>query len=920
MNRQDQEIVLLAPLSGPVVPIEDVPDPVFAGKLFGDGIGLDPLDNLLVAPCDGTISHLARTGHAVTLTTGEGAELLLHIGIDTVELKGEGFTPKVREGERVVAGQSLIEFDADYVARRAHSLVTVVAIANGDAFQIARRGSGPMQAGRTMLLTLVSTGNAVVSHGASDAERSAAAGAAAAGTHASAEASSAAASAASSSAGSTAGTAVASEATAAAAVAVAESASAGTVVTEPALAGATSTEARADVTLAHKGGLHARPAARAREAARKFASKVELHFDGRHAPLNSIVSLLGLGAGEGARVTVIATGHDAQAALAAVVAELEHEAQSEREELPAGAVSPPPPRADNAAGAALDPNTLAGVAASSGVGVGTLVRWDDADLAPPELASGTSAAESRALDKALAAVDEELKTTVHNASQRGAVGEAGIFAVHRVLLEDPALVDAARDLISLGKSAGFAWREAIRAQTSMLGRLDDALLAERAADLRDIEKRVLRALGLSSANRTRALPDEAVLVAEEFTPSDLSGLDTSRVTGLVTARGGATSHAAIIARQLGIPALVAVGDALHAIPDGTMVVVDASAGRLEYAPTTLDIDRARTERARLASVREFNRKSASQAASTTDGRAIEIAANIATTGDAEIAVDNGADAVGLLRTELLFIHRKQAPSADEHRDSYQAIVGALQGRTAIIRTLDVGADKEVDYLTLPPEPNPALGLRGIRLAQVRPDLLDEQLRGLLAVQPHGAVRILLPMVTDAGELIRLRARIDELQREAGRTEPVEVGVMIEVPSAALLADQLARYADFLSIGTNDLTQYTLAMDRMQAQLADQADGLHPAVLRLIAATAQGAAKYGRWVGVCGALAGDPVAVPLLVGLGVTELSVDPVSVPAIKARVRKLDYQLCRQRAQDVLALESAQAVRAVSRETWPLD
>jgi phosphoenolpyruvate-protein phosphotransferase len=873
MNRQDHEIVLLAPLSGPVVPIEDVPDPVFAGKLFGDGIGLDPLDNLLIAPCDGTISHLARTGHAVTLTTGEGAELLLHIGIDTVELKGEGFTPKVREGERVVAGQALIEFDSDYVARRAHSLVTVVAIANGDAFQIARRGSGPMQAGRTMLLTLVPTGSPVVGPGATDAERAAAL-----------------------------------------------AATAGTIVTEPAQTAASSaTVAHADVTLAHKGGLHARPAARAREAARKFAAKVELHFEGRHAPLNSIVSLLGLGAGEGARVTVIATGHDAEAALAAVVAELQHEAPSEREALPAGAITPAP-RASGAPGRPLDPNTLAGVAASSGVGVGTLVRWDDGDLTPPELASGTSAAESRTLDKALATVDQELKSIVHSASQRGAVGEAGIFAVHRVLLEDPALVDAARDLISLGKSAGFAWRESIGAQTAMLGRLDDALLAERAADLRDIEKRVLRALGLSSANRTRTLPAEAVLAADEFTPSDLSGLDTSRVTGLVTARGGATSHAAIIARQLGIPALVAVGDALHAIPDGTTVVVDASAGRLEYAPTTLDVDRARTERARLASVREFNRKSASQAASTADGRSIEVAANIATAADAEIAVDNGADAVGLLRTELLFIHRQQAPSADEHRDSYQAIVGALQGRTAIIRTLDVGADKEVDYLTLPPEPNPALGLRGIRLAQVRPDLLDDQLRGLLAVQPHGAVRILLPMVTDAGELIRLRARIDELQREAGRTEPVEVGVMIEVPSAALLADQLARYADFLSIGTNDLTQYTLAMDRMQAQLADQADGLHPAVLRLIAATTQGAAKYGRWVGVCGALAGDPVAVPLLVGLGVTELSVDPVSVPAIKARVRKLDYQLCRQRAQDVLALESAQAVRAVSRETWPLD
>ncbi len=386
------------------------------------------------------------------------------------------------------------------------------------------------------------------------------------------------------------------------------------------------------------------------------------------------------------------------------------------------------------------------------------------------------------------------------------------------------------------------------------------------------------------------------------------------------ARGGATSHASIIARQLGIPALVAVGDALFAIPDGTQVVVDATGGRVEHAPTALDVERARLERQRLAGVREANRRLSGEAASTTDARHIEVAANIATLDDAKTAVENGADAVGLLRTELMFIHRQAAPTTDEHRDSYQSIVDALQGRTAIIRTLDVGADKEVDYLSLPPEPNPALGLRGIRLAQVRPDLLDDQLQGLLAVKPFGAVRILLPMVTDAGELVRIRERIDGFARALGRTEPIEVGVMIEVPSAALLADQLAQHADFLSIGTNDLTQYTLAMDRCQADLAALADGLHPAVLRLVDATVRGAEKHGKWVGVCGALGGDPAAVPVLVGLGVTELSVDPVSVPGIKARVRSLDYALCRQRAQDLLSLDSAQAVRAASREIWPQD
>jgi multiphosphoryl transfer protein len=846
------DFVLLAPFTGPMVPLADVPDPVFADGMFGDGIGIDPLTGVLVSPCDGVITHLARTHHAVTLRTPQGAEILVHIGIDTVELAGKGFTPKVEQGATVRAGDVLIEFDADYVAQHAPSLVSVIAVANSDAFEVVdRAGRGMLKAGESQLLVLRAKGGVKADAARSDSNFT--------------------------------------------------------------------DEARRNVTLGHAGGLHARPAARAREAARGFDAKVEVRFNGRKAPIESVVGLLALGAGEGSTVELLGVGAQAAAAVEAVAAELLREAHGEVEEKPARSQSPAPIAVVREPGKPLDPNTIAGVCASPGIAVGKLVRWDQHDVTPPEQATGTSSAESRALDKAIATIDAELDETVRTASQRGAVGEAGIFAVHRVLLEDPTLLDAARDLISLGKSAGFAWREAIRAQIVLLSNIEDALLAERAADLRDIEKRVLRALGYTNT-AARDLPDEAVLAADEFTPSDLSSLDRTRVTALVMARGGATSHAAIIARQIGIPALVAVGDALYAIPDGTQVVVDASAGRLEHAPTALDVERARLERQRLAGVREVNRRTSQEAAATSDGRTIEVAANIATLDDAQTAVDNGADAVGLLRTELLFIHRQSAPTADEHKDSYQSIVGALKGRTAIIRTLDVGADKEVDYLTLPPETNPALGLRGIRLAQVRPDLLDDQLRGLLAVTPFGTVRILLPMVTDSGELVRLRKRIDELAAEIGRTDPIQVGVMIEVPSAALLADQLAQHADFLSIGTNDLTQYTLAMDRCQADLAAQADGLHPAVLRLIKAATDGAAKHGKWVGVCGALGGDPVAVPLLVGLGVTELSVDPVSVPGIKALVRKLDYQLCRQRAEDALALESAQAVRAASREIWPLD
>lgn len=403
MSHSEGHIVLLAPMTGPVVPLANVPDPVFSGGMFGDGIGVDPLEGRLVAPCDATVTHLARTGHAVTLATAEGAEILLHIGIDTVELNGKGFAPMVEQGAKVRAGDVLIEFDQDQVALRAPSLVSVIAIANSDAFEIVERAQGGMlKAGETPLLLLRARDGA----------------AAAASRQLSA-----------------------------------------TGVTE---------EARAQITLVHAGGLHARPAARAREAARAFDARVEVRYEGRKAAIESVVGLLGLGAGQGATVELLGVGPQAKAAVDAIAHELTREAHGEVEEKPARQSSQAPQTAAPAAGEALAPNTLAGVCASPGVAVGKLVRWDDADLDPPEQASGTSAAESRLLDKAIATVDADLGTTVRDASQRGAVGEAGIFAVHRVLLEDPTLLDAARDLISLGKSAGFAWREAIRAQIGIL--------------------------------------------------------------------------------------------------------------------------------------------------------------------------------------------------------------------------------------------------------------------------------------------------------------------------------------------------------------------------------------------------------------------------------------------------------------------
>ncbi len=407
------------------------------------------------------------------------------------------------------------------------------------------------------------------------------------------------------------------------------------------------------------------------------------------------------------------------------------------------------------------------------------------------------------------------------------------------------------------------------------------------------------------------LPPHAIVVADDLTPSQLTRLPREQLAGVVLARGGATNHVAILCRALAIPALVACGPAALTLAAGSAALLNAGEGWLDGAADAAALDAARQDIAQREQRRRTLREQSAGQARTRDGVAIEVAANIANAAEARDAVLNGADGVGLLRTEFLFIDRHDAPSEDEQRAACQDVLDALQGRPAIIRTLDAGGDKDVPYLPLPAEDNPALGLRGIRTGFAMPEVLDTQLRALLQVKPLSRLRILLPMVADLADLQRVRQRLDELAAELGVAERPQLGVMIEVPSAALLADQLAQHADFLSIGTNDLTQYTLAMDRCHPALAANLDALHPALLRLIALTVHGAAKHGKWVGVCGALASDPQATPVLVGLGVTELSVSPQLVPEIKDAVRRLDSTACQQLALDLQALNSAQQVRA---------
>ncbi len=832
-------LVLRSPLAGWSTPLEEVPDPVFAGRMLGDGVAIDPLGSTLYAPCEGEVVLLPETRHAITLRTAQGLEVLLHLGVDTVGLGGEGFEALVSLGQRVGTGDALIRFDLDLLARRARSVLTPVLVVGGGGTLTRRVQSCAVTVGEVLLEW---------------APRSAAADGPS-------------------------GRAAAGEAH------------------------------RRTVRVALEHGIHARPAARLAAAIAGFRAEVSLHAAGRQANARSAVALMTLGVRSGGQVEIRAAGPDAAVAIEAIEAVL-----SAAEPATASSVSSAAPTPAPALPPRVQPESvgsgavLRGVVASRGFAVGRAAVLRVREVALREAGAGTDH-ETRELDRAQALVRAALEQ-----ARSGAAGPAAeVIEAHLGLLADPHLQVQALDWIARGKSAGYAWRAAIRASVEALCALDDPRMAERADDLIDLERQVLVALGGEQAPPVSALPSGAILIAQQLLPSQLVSLDAERLAGICLAAGGATSHVSILAAAAGIPALVALGPTVVEIAEDTTLILDAEAGELLIDPDERRVEAARARMSRNAQRRARERQAAQRECRTADGTRIDVLANLGSLADAEAAMRNGAEGCGLLRTEFLFLERRQAPSEAEQHDEYQRIARALAGKPLTIRTLDIGGDKPIDYLPLPEEENPALGLRGVRTSLWREDLLDEQLRAVLTVQPTGQCRILLPMITDVAELRTVRAHIIEASRRVGRTAPIELGVMIETPASALIADVLAREADFFSIGTNDLTQYTLAMDRGHPQLAARLDALHPAVLSLIARTAEAAHRHGRGVAVCGGLASDPVAAPILIGLGVHELSCAPAAIPSVKALIGELTLEQCKRWAREALEQESAEAVRALS-------
>jgi phosphocarrier protein FPr len=661
------------------------------------------------------------------------------------------------------------------------------------------------------------------------------------------------------------------------------------------------------VTAPSPHGLHARPSTLLVETAKRFKSEIAVRFGEKTANAKSVVSLLRLGATGGSELTISADGPDAAQALAAIAEAFAHGLGEGQAEAVSPAQAPIPSRPVVAYGGRV----LAGVSASPGIAMGPVWHFKRERLVVHQHAPDPELQRDR-LAKALAGATAELNNLYQEFWKKAGTAKADIFKAHLELLEDPEMVTEAQRRIGTGESAGWAWRETYEERAVVLAGLTDPLLAARAGDLRDVGRRVLRFLADVVEGETTAPDHPVIILAEDLAPSDTARLDPRAVLGLCTAGGGATSHTAIIARSLDLPAVVAAGPAVLDLKDGQECILDGDNGVLVAEPLQADRDLAGALKRESLARREEERQSCYQPALTTDGVRVEVVANIARPAEAEAAVNGGAEGIGLVRTEFLFLERDTPPSEDEQVVAYETILRAMNGLPVILRTLDIGGDKEVPYLSMPAEENPFLGVRGLRLCLQRQDLFRTQLRAIFRASRLGSVRLMFPMVTMPSELIQAKAIAEEVRREVG-AEPVEVGIMIEVPAAVVLADQFAREVDFFSIGTNDLTQYVLAMDRMHPVLAPQADGLNPAVLRMVHQTVEAARRAGIWVGACGGIAGDPAGAMMLAGLGVAELSVSIPSIAAIKARMRGLAMSRLQELARRALDCQSAAEVRALA-------
>lgn len=558
---------------------------------------------------------------------------------------------------------------------------------------------------------------------------------------------------------------------------------------------------------------------------------------------------------------------------------------------------------------------LSGIAASNGIAIAKAFRLEHPDLTVDKKNVADPQAEierfGSAVDESIAELEVIKKRTAEQISEK----EADIFGAHLLVLQDPELIGPITDKIKTDSvNAEFALHETSTMFVDMFEAMDNEYMKERAADVRDVTKRVLaHLLGVKIQNPS-LITDEVVIIAEDLTPSDTVQLNPQYIKGFITDIGGRTSHSAILARTLEIPAVVGAKSAMSSIQNGTIVIIDGLEGEILLDPDEATLAEYKEKQTAFAGQKAEWAKLKNEATLTKDGVAVELGANIGTPKDLTGVLENGGEAIGLYRTEFLYMGRDNFPTEQEQFDAYSAVLKGMEGKPTVVRTLDIGGDKELSYLKLPKELNPFLGLRAIRLCLEMPDMFRTQLRALLRASVHGNLKIMFPMIATLDEFREAKALLleEKAKLEAEGVEvsdSIEVGIMVEIPSTAVMADTFAKEVDFFSIGTNDLIQYTMAADRMNESVSYLYQPYNPAILRLVKTVIDASHKEGKWTGMCGEMAGDEIAIPILLGLGLDEFSMSASSILKARSQLSRLSKADMEGHTEHILGLATSQEV-----------
>ncbi len=826
---QSAVVDIFSPLVGVLLNLSEVPDQVFSEKMVGDGVAIDPLDNKLYAPIDGVIKSVHHTNHAVIFDSEHGFDILVHIGLDTVNLKGQGFKIYVKNGDRVTQGQIIGEFDLDFVSQNAKSMITPVLIADMDPNKISfiQVNQDITNINTPIMKVTVINNNQIFSNNKTSLIKS------------------------------------------------------------------------REIIVTNANGLHARPAAMISKLARKYDGEVFIEKNQVKINAKSVIAIMKLAVIQNDKIYIYAEKED-------IVNEIVNLINNFVDDSLEDSVTVAHNHVERINVGKIDGHKYYGFAASDGVAIGTLVKRSEVFFKIQEHGNDV-VVEKEILLKALTEVRQNIEYNLQYISSNDEAYK-NILGAHLAIITDPQLIKDIEELIDKKKSAAYAFDQIIKNNCKILADTGNKLLIERQNDLKDIRCKVLSAM-LGIEVKALSFTKPTILLADELTPTDMINIDKN-IVGMISVTGGATSHVAILAKVKGIPLLVGLNSQILNINDGMEVILDVSNGFVDLQPSQKDLQIIEERINKIKSQKEIDLVNAKEESITLDGKFIDCMANITSVNESMKVHTNGGTGVGLFRTEFIFFDRNDAPSIEEQHIIYRDILTNLKGLPFTIRTLDAGGEKQLSYIKLPHEVNPVLGVRGIRLCLERTDLLINQLTAILKLdQPN--IKVMLPMITSIDEYRVVKQIFNNIKNQYNVKNNIELGIMVEVPSVALLSEVFASEVDFFSIGTNDLTQYTLAMDREHSKLASQIDHLHPAVIKNIDLVARGAKVHDKPVSVCGLMASDKLAIPVLIGLGIEILSMNINQIAENKAFIRKLNYQDCINTAKYCLTLGTTEEVRS---------